>query len=80
LTLAGRAWLAEQPPSGAAREQITVALAVIDALDISWLRWTLACAFARHQAGCKALLSQFGVGELTAVVEAATAAAWPDRA
>ncbi len=34
LTLNGRAWLAAQPLPGAAREQITVALAVIDALDI----------------------------------------------
>ena len=34
LTLAGRQWLAAQPLPAAAREQITVALAVIDALEI----------------------------------------------
>ena len=68
LTLNGRAWLAAQSLSDAAREQITVALAVIDALDIQLapLDGRLR-AFARHQPGCKALLGQFGVGELTAV-------------
>jgi transposase len=68
LTLSGRRWLAAQPLPPAAREQITVALAVIDALDIQLapLDGRLR-AFARHQAGCKALLGQFGVGELTAV-------------
>ena len=68
LTLASRTWLAAQSLTPAAHEQITIALAVIDALEIQLapmdgrLR-----AFARHQPGCKALLSQFGVGELTAV-------------
>ena len=68
LTLNGRAWLAAQPLSAAAREQVTVALAVIDALDIQLapLDGRLR-AFARRHPGCKALLGQFGVGELTAV-------------
>jgi len=68
LTLAGRAWLAAQPLSPAAHEQITIALSVIDALDVQLapLDGRLR-AFARHQPGCKALLGQFGVGELTAV-------------
>ena len=68
LTLAGRQWLAAQPLPTAAREQITVALAVIDALEIQLAPMDQRLrAFARRQPGCKALLSQFGVGELTAV-------------
>ena len=68
MTLAGRTWLAAQSLSDAAREQITVALAVIDALDIQLAPLDARLrAFARQQAGCKALFSQFGVGELTAV-------------
>ncbi len=56
------------PLPGAAREQITVALAVIDALDIQLAPMDIRLrAFARHQPGCKAWLGQFGVGELIAV-------------
>jgi len=63
LTLAGREWLAMQPLSPAGREQITVALAIIDALDIQLAPMNARLrAFARHQPGCKTLLSQFGVG------------------
>jgi transposase len=41
---------------------------VIDALDIQLAPLDARLrAFARHQPGCKALLGQFGVGELTAV-------------
>ena len=68
LTLAGRSWLSAQPLPVAAREQITISLAVIDALDIQLAPLDARLrAFARHQPGCKVLLSQFGVGELTAV-------------
>jgi transposase len=68
LTLAGREWLAMQPLCPAGREQIIVALAIIDALDIQLAPMDARLrAFARHQPGCKTLLSQFGVGELTAV-------------
>jgi transposase len=64
----GRAWLAAQPLPVAAREQVTVALAVIDALDVQLAPLDKGLrAFARRQAGCKALLGQFGAGELTAV-------------
>jgi transposase len=64
----GRAWLAAQPLPETAREQVTVALAMIDALDVQMapiekeLR-----AYARRQAGCKALMTHYGIGELTAV-------------
>jgi transposase len=64
----GRDWLAAQPLPETAREQVTVALAMIDALDLQMrpiekqLR-----AYARRQAGCKALMAHYGIGELTAV-------------
>jgi transposase len=64
----GRDWLAAQPLPDTAREQVTVALAMIDALDLQMgpiekqLR-----AYARRQVGCKALMRHYGIGELTAV-------------
>jgi transposase len=64
----GREWLAAQPLPAAAREQITVCIAMIDALEVQIgpldkeLR-----SYGRRQAGCKALQGQYGVGELTAV-------------
>jgi transposase len=68
MTSEGRGWLAAQPLPSAAREQLTVALSVIDALDaqLTPLDRELR-AFARRQAGCKTLMGQFGIGELTAV-------------
>ena len=51
-----------------AREQITVGLRMIDALDAQLppidkrLR-----AYARRQTGCKALMAHYGIGELTSV-------------
>jgi transposase len=68
MTSEGRGWLAAQPLTPAAREQITIALCVIDALErqLAPLDKQLR-AYARRQPGCKALMGQFGVGELTAV-------------
>ena len=64
----GREWLVSQPLPGAAREQVTVALAMIDSLEaqIAPLDKELR-AYARRQAGCKALMAHYGIGELTAV-------------
>jgi transposase len=68
MTGEGRSWLAAQPLLGCAREQVTVALAMIDAVDLQLapvdkeLR-----AFARRQPGCRALMGHYGIGELTAV-------------
>jgi transposase len=64
----GREWLAAQPLSPTAREQVTVFIAIIDALDalISPLDKELR-SYGRRQAGCKALQGQYGIGELTAV-------------
>jgi transposase len=68
LTEEGLRWLAAQPLPAGAREQIHVALKLIDALDaqLTPLDKELR-AYARRQAGCKMLMGQFGVGELTAV-------------
>ena len=64
----GREWLAAQPLPGAAREQIAVFIAMIDALEVQITPLDKELrAYARRQAGCKALQGQYGVGELTAV-------------
>jgi len=65
----GRQWLASQPLPETAREQITVGLAMIDALDVQLAPLTKElCAWARRQAGCKALIdAYYGIGELCAV-------------
>jgi transposase len=64
----GREWLAAQPLPATAREQVTVALAMIDALDrqMAPLDKELR-AYARIQAGCKALMAHYGIGPLVAV-------------
>ena len=64
----GREWLAAQPLPETAREQVTIAIAMIDALDrhIAPLDKELR-AYARRQPGCKALMAHYGIGELTAV-------------
>ena len=68
MTAEGRDWLKAQPLPAAAREQVTVAIAMIDAIDLQMapvekeLR-----AYARRQAGCRALMTHYGIGELTAV-------------
>jgi transposase len=64
----GREWLGAQPLSESAREQVTIALAMIDALElqIAPLDRELR-AYARRQTGCKALMAHYGIGALTAV-------------
>jgi transposase len=68
MTSDGREWLAAQPLPKAAREQVTVATAMIDALDrqMAPVEKELR-AYARRQAGCKGLMIHYGIGELTAV-------------
>jgi transposase len=68
MTREGLSWLAAQPLPATARDQIRVALSMIDALDrqLAPLDKELR-SYARRQTGCKALMGQFGVGELTAV-------------
>ncbi len=63
----GREWLDAQPLPETAREQVTIAIAMIDALDrhMAPLDKELR-AYARWQPGCKALMAHYGIGELTA--------------
>jgi transposase len=65
----GRAWLAGLPLPVTAREQVTIALGMVDALEAQLppidreLR-----GYARRQPGCRALTSaHYGIGPLTAV-------------
>ncbi|MDP9189976.1 MAG: transposase, partial [Actinomycetota bacterium] len=68
LTAANRAWLGQLALPAAAREQVTVALAMIDALDAQEAPITVELRrYARRQPGCRALIGLYGVGELTAV-------------
>jgi transposase len=64
----GREWLAAQSLPAAAREQVTVALGMIDALEarLAPLDRELR-SYACRQAGCKALMAHYGIGPLVAV-------------
>jgi transposase len=68
LTAEGRAWLEQAPLPETAREQITVGVRMIEALDaqLPALDRQLR-AYARRQTGCKALMGYYGIGELTSV-------------
>jgi transposase len=64
----GREWLAAQPLPDTAREQVTVALVIIDALAAQILPLDRELrAYAHCQAGCKALMAHYGIGPLVAV-------------
>jgi transposase len=64
----GREWLAAQALPAAAREQVTVALAMIDALDVQIAPLDKELrAYARRQPGGKALMGHYGIGPLVAV-------------
>ena len=68
LTAANRGWLAGLALPDAAREQVMVALAMIDALDDQSAAISAELRrYARRRAGCRALMGLYGVGELTAV-------------
>src|SRR3954469_14014465 len=68
LTVENRAWLEGLPLPASAREQVAVALEMIDALDAQAapIRRELRL-YARRQPGCRALMRHYGIGELTAV-------------
>ena len=68
LTEQGRQWLESLGLPATAREQVTVALGMIGALDsqLAPLDQDLR-AYARRQPGCKALMGLHGIGQLTAV-------------
>src|SRR3954451_14358750 len=68
LTANNRAWLEALELPASAREQITVALTMIDALDAQSAPITSELRlYARRQPGCRALMGHYGIGELTAV-------------
>jgi transposase len=68
-TAEGREWLAAQPLPPAAREQVAVAMCMIDAVDLQLSPLTKQlCDYARRQVGCKALIAAYhGIGQLIAV-------------
>ncbi|MGP0035804.1 MAG: IS110 family transposase [Solirubrobacteraceae bacterium] len=65
----GRDWLDAQSLPETARQQITVAIAIVDALERELAPVTRELRFyARAQTGCKALIeAYYGIGELCAV-------------
>ena len=68
-TLVGREFLAGLELVPDATERIRVALEIIDMLDIQLaIIETDLRALARHQPGCQALMTQYGMGELSALV------------
>jgi transposase len=63
-----RAWLASLRLPPAAREQITVALALIDGHEAQLAPLDAALrALAKRQPGCRALMRYYGIGPLTSV-------------
>jgi transposase len=63
-----RAWLASLRLPPAAREQITVALALIDGPEAQLAPLDAALrALAKRQPGCRALMRYYGIGPLTSV-------------
>ena len=78
MTGEGREWLESQPLPASAREQVTVAVAMVDALEgqIAPLSEELR-SYARRQAGCKGLMAHYGIGALTAVTILAEARRLP---
>jgi transposase len=68
LTEKGREWLAGQELPVTAREQVTVALQMINAVDLQLAPMDKELrAYARRQPGTKALMGLYGIGHLTAV-------------
>jgi transposase len=69
LTVEKRQWLTGLSLSATAREQLTMALQMIDAIDLQLVPFDRGLrADARKQPGCRALADQiYGIGELTAI-------------
>ena len=68
LTGENRAWLEGLSLPASAREQVAVALRMVDALDAQAAPITRELRlYARRQPGCRALMKHYGIGELTAV-------------
>jgi transposase len=68
MSAEGRQWLQAQSLPETAREQVTVAVAMVDALDVQIAPLDRELrAYARRQVGCRALMAHYGIGALTAV-------------
>jgi transposase len=68
LTGMGREWLQSLELPATAREQVTVGLQMINAVDAQLAPMDKELrAYARRQPGCKALMGLYGIGHLTAV-------------
>jgi transposase len=68
LTGDNRAWVQQARLPAVARQQVTVALALIDALGAQVEPITRELrAYAPRQPGCRALMGHYGIGALTAV-------------
>ncbi|MGZ6373094.1 MAG: IS110 family RNA-guided transposase [Candidatus Limnocylindria bacterium] len=69
LTLANREWIAGLTLPATAREQLAIALEMIDAIDLQLGPFDLSLrAYARKQPGCRTLIDQiYGIAELTSV-------------
>src|SRR3954464_11580621 len=68
MTAASRAWLAELELPAGAREQLTIALAMIDAHDTQLMPLDQELReYARRQHGCRALMRHYGIGPLTSI-------------
>jgi transposase len=69
LTLERRAWVARLTLPAAAREQLQIALHMIDAIDLQMVPFDQDLrGYARKQAGCRAMIDHiYGIGALTAV-------------
>jgi transposase len=68
MTREGRQWLQAAGLPDTAREQVTVALSMIDALDVQLAPLDRELrSYARRQPGCRALMGHYGIGALTAV-------------
>jgi transposase len=68
LTGEHRVWLEALALPPSAREQVTIALQIIDSLDAQSAPLTRELRlYARRQPGCRALMRHYGIGELTAV-------------
>jgi transposase len=68
MTREGREWLQGLSLAASAREQIGVALVMVDALDAQMAPIDKALrSYARRQPGARALMAHYGIGELTAV-------------
>src|SRR3954469_17631113 len=68
MTAASRAWLADLELPATAREQIRIALAMIDAHDTQLTPLDQELRdYARRQLGCRALMRHYGIGPLTSI-------------